>query len=37
VGNPKEFGQPLDTLGSPVTTIDLTIPAEKPGEIERRP
>ena len=26
VGNPKEFGTPLDKLGSKVTAIDLTIP-----------
>jgi zinc protease len=26
VGNPKDFGQPLEALGSPVKTIDLTIP-----------
>lgn len=25
VGNPKDFGQPLDKLGSPVTPVDLTI------------
>jgi zinc protease len=29
VGNPDDFGQPLDTLGAPVNTIDLTIPPEK--------
>jgi hypothetical protein len=29
VGNPDDFGQPLDTLGAPVTAIDLTIPQEK--------
>ena len=26
VGNPNDFGKPLNTLGGPVTTIDLTIP-----------
>ena len=30
VGNPDDFGQPLDSLGAPVHTIDLTIPQEKP-------
>jgi zinc protease len=30
VGNPKEFGKPLGTLGLAVTSIDLTIP-EPPG------
>jgi len=29
VGNPDDFGRPLDTLGTPVKTIDLTIPPEK--------
>jgi hypothetical protein len=29
VGNPDDFGHPLDTLGTPVHTIDLTIPEEK--------
>jgi zinc protease len=29
VGNPDDFGRPLDKLGSPVHTIDLTIPQEK--------
>ena len=29
VGNPKEFGKPLDSLGK-VTAIDLTIPEPKP-------
>ena len=29
VGNPADFGHPLDTLGTPVNTIDLTIPEEK--------
>lgn len=29
VGNPQQFGQPLATLGLPVASIDLTIPAEK--------
>ena len=30
VGNPKEFGQPLSSLGMPVHPIDLTIPEPKP-------
>ncbi len=30
VGNPDEFGQPLASLGLPVTPIDLTIPESKP-------
>jgi zinc protease len=29
VGNPKDFGTPLDALGLPVKTIDLTIPEPK--------
>jgi zinc protease len=29
VGNPQDFGQPLETLGRPVNTIDLTVPQEK--------
>ena len=29
VGNPEQFGQPLATLGVPVTSIDLTIPEPK--------
>jgi zinc protease len=29
VGNPEQFGQPLATLGLPVTSIDLTIPEPK--------
>jgi Peptidase M16 inactive domain len=29
VGNPQDFGTPLDALGSPVTAIDLTIPQPK--------
>jgi zinc protease len=29
VGNPDDFGHPLDTLGAPVNMIDLTIPQEK--------
>ena len=29
VGNPDDFGKPLDTLGAPVNPIDLTIPEEK--------
>ena len=31
VGNPKDFGRPLDTLGK-VTLIDLTIPEPKPAQ-----
>jgi zinc protease len=30
VGNPDDFGHPLDTLGAPVHMIDLTIPQETP-------
>jgi zinc protease len=30
VGNPMQFAQPLDRLGVPVKTIDLTIPEAKP-------
>jgi zinc protease len=30
VGNPQEFGQRLETLGSPVHPFDLTIPSDKP-------
>src|SRR6185295_1414879 len=30
VGNPQDFGHPLDGLGAPVKTIDLTIPASTP-------
>jgi hypothetical protein len=30
VGNPDDFGRPLDTLGAPVHMIDLTIPQETP-------
>ena len=47
VGNPDDFGHPLDTLGNPVKMIDLTIPQEKldaakgdaasPEEIQTRP
>lgn len=29
VGNPQDFGKPLDALGSTVNPIDLTIPAPK--------
>jgi zinc protease len=29
VGNPDDFGHPLDALGAPIHTIDLTIPPEK--------
>lgn len=29
VGNPQRFGKPLDSLGSPVKMIDLTIPEPK--------
>jgi len=35
VGNPQDFGQPLDTLGSPVTSIDLTIASGNPAGMER--
>ena len=31
VGNPKDFGQPLQSLGGPVTSVDLTIPAAAAG------
>jgi zinc protease len=31
VGNPKDFGKPLQSLGGPVTNIDLTIPAAAAG------
>lgn len=31
VGRPEDFGQPLATLGGPVTSIDLTIPDPKTG------
>ncbi len=30
VGNPKDFGLPLSTLGLPVHALDLTIPEPKP-------
>jgi len=30
VGNPDDFGRPLDSLGAPVHMIDLTIPQETP-------
>jgi len=30
VGNPEDFGEPLNSLGNPPITIDLTIPAPKP-------
>ncbi len=30
VGNPQDFGTPLDALGTPVKNIDLTIPPPKP-------
>lgn len=30
VGNPDDFGRPLDLLGAPVHMIDLTIPQETP-------
>ena len=36
VGNPKDFGQPLDALGRPVIPIDLTIP-EARNDTPRRP
>lgn len=29
VGNPKEFGQPLEALGLPISPIDLSIPQPK--------
>jgi zinc protease len=35
VGNPKDFGKPLSSLGT-VNTIDLTIPQPKP-EVSRQP
>jgi zinc protease len=35
VGNPKDFAKPLDTLGIPVKTIDLTIPGRPAGGAER--
>jgi zinc protease len=31
VGNPRDFGESLETLGNPVTRIDLTIPGVGPG------
>jgi len=31
VGRPEDFGQPLATLGGPVTSIELTIPEPKTG------
>ncbi len=31
VGNPQEFGKPLDSLGKPVKAIDLSIPEATPG------
>ncbi len=30
VGNPQDFGTPLDTLGAPVKPLDITIPSPKP-------
>ncbi len=35
VGNPKDFGKPLDTLGGSVKTIDLTIPGAPAAGEER--
>jgi zinc protease len=32
VGNPAEFGKPLESLGKPVFSIDLALPEPKPGE-----
>ena len=37
VGNPKDFGTPLTSLGLPVTDIDLTIPAAESAHRRRRP
>lgn len=34
VGNPKDFGKPLESLGVPVKTIDLTIPGTPKGPAE---
>jgi zinc protease len=36
VGNPKDFAKPLDTLGAPVKTIDLTISGMPAGGEKRR-
>ncbi|HEV3334183.1 MAG TPA: pitrilysin family protein [Bryobacteraceae bacterium] len=36
VGNPKDFAKPLDTLGAPVKTIDLTIPGMPAAGEKRR-
>lgn len=33
VGNPKDFGTPLTSLGLPVSDIDLTIPAPKSSQV----
>jgi len=35
VGNPQEFGKPLDSLGQPVKMIDLTIPGMAAGAAEK--
>ena len=35
VGNPKDFAKPLDTLGVPVKTIDLTIAGAPASDVER--
>ena len=37
VGNPKEFGKPLDELKIPVQKIDLTIPEPKPEAASAKP
>ncbi len=34
VGNPKDFGTPLTSLGLPVSEIDLTIPAPKSSQVK---
>jgi zinc protease len=36
-GNPKDFGKPLESLGGPVTTIDLTIPQAPAGAAGGKP
>ena len=36
VGNPQDFGTPLDALGSPVKPIDLTIPPDKPSPQDKQ-
>ena len=35
VGNPQDFGKPLDSLGRPVKPIDLSIPQPGPGGAAR--